>query len=212
MTKTDDTEAKTIKSMREAFSMTKQRCYNPNQRDYKYYGGRGIKIADSWLESFDNFIKDMGIRPEGKTLERKDNNGDYCKENCEWATRASQVVNRELTLKLTINGRTMPIAEWSKETGIPYGTLKARKTRLGYTDEECISKPVAPGKMLDGQSYSKRKYSTAISEEKVYELRRDIASGKETIESVAEKLKVTKDTVKAAYKGVKAYAKLPKTN
>jgi hypothetical protein len=58
-------ERRTIKSMREAFSMTKQRCYNPNTRDYRRYGTRGITICSRWLESFDNFIEDMGLRPEG---------------------------------------------------------------------------------------------------------------------------------------------------
>ena len=72
----------------------KQRCYNPKHKAYKYYGARGIKLSDEWKDSFPTFYKDMGPRPEGLSIERVDNNGDYCKENCTWATKAEQVANR----------------------------------------------------------------------------------------------------------------------
>lgn len=72
----------------------KQRCYNPKHKSYKYYGARGIKLSDEWKDSFPTFYKDMGPRPEGLSIERVDNNGNYCKENCTWATKAEQVANR----------------------------------------------------------------------------------------------------------------------
>ena len=72
----------------------KARCSNPNRKDYKYYGGRGITICDRWLRSFANFYADMGRQPKGLTLDRINNNGNYEPNNCKWSTRAEQARNR----------------------------------------------------------------------------------------------------------------------
>ncbi|QXO09681.1 hypothetical protein pEaSNUABM11_00257 [Erwinia phage pEa_SNUABM_11] len=70
------------------------RCLNTKNHNYHLYGGRGIKISPRWLESYTNFLEDMGIRPEGTTLDRKDNDGDYCLDNCRWSTHLEQCYNR----------------------------------------------------------------------------------------------------------------------
>jgi len=72
----------------------KQRCYNPNNKDYKYYGALGVKVCDRWKDSFVNFLEDMGDRPDGLTLERDDVYGDYTPENCYWATWKQQANNK----------------------------------------------------------------------------------------------------------------------
>lgn len=75
-----------------------QRCNNPNNKYYKYYGGRGITVDLSWIgvEGFANFLEDMGKCLEGMTLERIDNDSGYTRKNCKWATRAEQVRNQRI--------------------------------------------------------------------------------------------------------------------
>lgn len=81
---------------RRAWSNMKTRCFNPRSKNYKYWGGRGISICDRWLgdHGFENFFEDMGECPEGLTLDRRDNDGNYSKENCRWADRKTQNENR----------------------------------------------------------------------------------------------------------------------
>jgi hypothetical protein len=71
----------------------KARCFNPRRAKYEYYGGRGITVCDRWL-LFDNFLADMGLRPEDGTIDRIDPDGDYEPSNCRWATWAEQVANK----------------------------------------------------------------------------------------------------------------------
>ena len=71
-----------------------QRCYNPHNKDWKYYGGRGIGVSNSWRDNFRKFLEDMGIKPEGKTLDRIHGDRDYSKDNCKWSTPLEQSRNR----------------------------------------------------------------------------------------------------------------------
>lgn len=79
----------------------KQRCYNPKVDLFDYYGGKGIEVCDEWRDSFDKFLEDMGERPNKSfTLNRLDSNKNYYKENCEWASKSKQVLDRELIFDL----------------------------------------------------------------------------------------------------------------
>lgn len=148
-------EERAIAGTRNSWSAARARCNNPNNPNFDRYGGRGITFDSSW-DSFDAFLADMGVRPEGGTLERVDNDGPYSPENCVWASRSEQSQNRQTTLKLTYGGETLTLVEWSNKTGISYTTLKARLRRLGYTPEQCIEKPVKCGEPLPGKKLSRR--------------------------------------------------------
>lgn len=103
----------------------KQRCLNPKNHNYKNYGARGISFCERWLE-FRNFLSDMGNRPHGLTLDRIDNDGNYCPKNCRWATRKQQRDNERTCYILTYNGITDNVANWARKIGISRDALRHR--------------------------------------------------------------------------------------
>lgn len=116
------------------------RCRNPNNPAYSNYGARGISVCDEWND-FSTFYRDMGDRPHGMTLDRKDNNQGYCKENCRWAPRQVQARNRRGRRVVTACGTTKSLAEWSDETKISISTLSARLAE-GWTPEAAVTTPL----------------------------------------------------------------------
>ncbi len=106
----------------------KARCYNPNEKYFSYYGGRGIKVCDRWLNSFENFLADIGPRPSLKyTIDRHPNqNGDYEPGNCRWATKIQQQNNMRSNHPVTVDGVTMTIAELARLKGVTPACINNR--------------------------------------------------------------------------------------
>jgi hypothetical protein len=115
----------------------RRRCYASHRKEYQNYGGRGIEVCERWRDSFDNFLADMGERPSGYTLERCDNNGNYCPENCCWIPRREQERNKRTNSVHEFNGRRMTVVEASETFGVKAGTIYQR-LRRGWTANECI--------------------------------------------------------------------------
>jgi hypothetical protein len=118
-----------------------QRCDNPNSPQYPCYGARGIIYDPRWKD-FREFLADMGEAPEGKSIERIDNNGNYCKENCRWATAREQAVNRRDNIVLTFNGKTKCLTEWARDIRMNPITLYCRLKRFDWSIEKAITTPV----------------------------------------------------------------------
>ena len=102
-----------------------QRCNNPKNKRYKNYGGRGIKVCKRW-DKFENFYADMDERPEGLTIERIDNDGNYEPSNCKWATRKENSRNTRTNRIIKYEGISRCLSAWAEELGINKGTLKNR--------------------------------------------------------------------------------------
>lgn len=191
-----------------------QRCEDANCTDYKYYGARGSIVCDSW-HSFDNFLRDMGDRPKGGTLERIDNNLGYNPDNCRWATRFEQMQNTRATRLVEFNGKTQSISMWAREYGIKPRTLNARINRLGYTMEQALSKPVKCGGLLDCKEYEhlkdqswrnrRRPATRALSVAQVLEVR-DRATRGEAMIAIGRDFGVSDGVIANAVRGLGAYS------
>lgn len=123
-----------------AYNAMKARCYYQKNKRYERYGGRGIFVCDRWLDSYENFLEDMGRKPSpSHSLERIDFNGIYEPSNCVWATLEQQANNRSNNTIIEINGRKQNISQWSKETGVNR-TVILRRINRGLSGEALIEK------------------------------------------------------------------------
>lgn len=118
----------------------KTRCLNKNHNYYWRYGGRGITICKRWLHSFENFLADMGERPDGLTLDRKNNNGNYTPKNCFWATRKHQSENSINTVWIKFKGQRKSMSEWGRITGLGFGVIWGRLNR-GWSIRKILTQP-----------------------------------------------------------------------
>lgn len=118
-----------------------ERCGRPSNTHYASYGGRGISVCERWQE-FANFFSDMGDCPAGMLIDRKDNDGNYCKDNCRWVTKTESANNKRNTVMVQFEGERLPVSEVAKRLGIKHKTLKYRLRRWPLLD--AISRPVRP--------------------------------------------------------------------
>lgn len=118
----------------------KKRCSMPSNPDYKNYGGRGISYDPAW-DSFEQFYADMGPRTDGCSLDRIDNDGDYCKENCRWTTRVEQGRNKRNNIAIVANGKSQCPPEWAEELGMSVSTIYTRLER-GWLHHDIVNTPV----------------------------------------------------------------------
>lgn len=126
----------------------RQRCNNPNHSSYPNYGGRGIKVCKEWDDflEFEKWAVEQGYDGKAEfgecTLERKDNSGNYCPENCRFATWSEQQNNSRNNHRITINGETHTLTEWCKIMRINPSTVLRRIKGFGWSEEKAIFTPV----------------------------------------------------------------------
>lgn len=115
-----------------AWQNMKRRCYDESHVSYHRYGAKGVVVTPEWLNSFENFLEDMGECPDGKTLDRKDSSGNYEPGNCRWATDKEQVDNRGNTIMVVYGGDEIPLADAARKAGLKYATAYRRYKVKGH--------------------------------------------------------------------------------
>lgn len=122
-----------------AWHSMRNRCLNQRHRDYQSYGGRGITVCERW-NTFEAFFEDMGHPPEGTSLDRRDNDGGYSKENCRWATAREQTLNRRCTAWVEVNGEKHRVRDIEVSLGLSSGALWHR-LKKGWSLADACSIP-----------------------------------------------------------------------
>jgi hypothetical protein len=128
------------------WTLMKKRCYNKNDKRYKDYGGRGIRVDDDWLHDYQKF-KDWAYAngyQDNLTIERIDNNKGYSPDNCKWIPKEDQALNRRMNYFFTYRNKTQCLSQWCRELGLyeHYPTIKRRIIELGMPFEEAINMPI----------------------------------------------------------------------
>ena len=120
------------------------RCTNPRTEDWADYGGRGITFCERW-NSFQNFLEDMGRKPKGFTLDRINNDGNYCPENCRWANVSEQQRNKRTNIVVTAFGESKTLMDWFEDKRCVvknYQSIYWRIKTSGWCGEQAILTPV----------------------------------------------------------------------
>jgi len=125
----------------------RSRCKYPSVNGYKNYGGRGITVSPEWMHDYPQFLKDMGRKPSKEySIERKDTDGNYERDNCFWATPREQNRNKRMNRVLEFNGESMIITDWAEKIGVSVQTLSQRLTR-GDSLEKALTTPLNGNKL-----------------------------------------------------------------
>lgn len=136
-----------------AWIRMKHRCYNPANKDFSIYGGRGIIVCDEWRNDFTAFVKHIGERPSPlHSLDRIDSNGNYEPGNVKWSLPVQQSRNRRYVHRATVNGETLTISEWAERIGVKRSAIYARIVNYGYTPEEAVTLKFGDGRFKPGHN------------------------------------------------------------
>lgn len=127
----------------------KKRCYYPPNKDYANYGGRGIRVILRWKNSFEEFLKDMGERPPGTTLDRKNTDSDYTPYNCKWSTPTEQSRNRKNVHWVYYRGKMITLGELMAGSKIYPETIRFRVLKRGWDAESAATVPTVQMKKND---------------------------------------------------------------
>lgn len=139
---------KEIRRLQHVFANIKGRCNKKTWVGYHNYGGRGIKCE--W-NSFQEFLQDMGNSYNCKnkkklTLDRINNDGNYCKDNCRWVTHKENMYNTRINKLYTYNNITKPLGKWASEKKMYWGTLRQRIEKYGWAIEKALTTPIRKNK------------------------------------------------------------------
>lgn len=170
----------------------RERCRNPRTKAYHRYGGRGIVVCQSWIDSFENFLADMGRKPSPQhSIDRIDNDGNYEPGNCRWATRREQGLNTSIAHPLEFNGELLSTTEWAGRIGIQCGSLQARLRRMPVS--VALTTAPSPGR-------------SKLAAEQVVEIRRRVAGGEHKA-AIAVEFSVSESNIRLIAKG-KTWARI----
>lgn len=114
------------------------RCRRSTNKNYANYGGRGIRVDERWL-NFENFLNDMGAAPDGMSLDRIDNSGNYGPDNCRWTTQKEQTRNCRANRLVEFKGEVKPLSQWCEEMNLNYSTVHSRIHYLGWPIEDALT-------------------------------------------------------------------------
>ena len=146
----------------ETWKNMKRRCYDPTNKRAKFYSEKGVRVCDEWLDDYSAFREWAMANGynDNLTLDRIDNDGDYCPANCRWATAKIQANNQSRNRLLTYMGETLTMSEWADKLGITYGTINHRVQR-GWSMERIVNTPQR--RLLNGRYVYIESLPTAVN-------------------------------------------------
>lgn len=123
-----------------SWAAMKQRCYYEKHVEYPRYGARGITVCEAW-QTFDGFFKDMGVRPDGMTIDRRDSSGNYEPGNCCWASVSAQANNKRNNHVIEWQGKSQSLSQWAVELGFKNSGILSKRLNRGWTIEQAMTFP-----------------------------------------------------------------------
>lgn len=158
-----------IKYTKRSYRSMLERCYRVKDKYYHLYGGRGIGVCERWRSSFQSFYEDMGPRPLNHSLDRINNDGNYEPLNCRWAESIIQANNRRSNRRITFNGKTQTISEWSRELCLNKSVIRNRLEK-GLSVDEALAlgkkstKEIATERFdIDGRNLTMREWAESLN-------------------------------------------------